>query len=107
MFVSTKTVQITKESSEETSTVNFTEQINLLDLFNANNISISQSCGGYGICTTCRIFVTKGIENLTPKSETEIERAEERDFLPNERLCCQTEAFGSVEVTIPSEEIPY
>lgn len=103
MLVSTKTVRIVQEKSGDETTIEFDEKTNLLELLNANDISISQSCGGYGICTTCRVYVNEGLENLSDKTEAEIERAEERDFKNNERLCCQTDVDGSVVVTIPSE----
>jgi ferredoxin, 2Fe-2S len=82
--------------------INFKSPQNVLELLNASDISIDQSCGGNGICTTCRFFVLKGAEFLSERSELEIERAEERNFLSNERLACQTEISGSAEIEIPT-----
>jgi len=49
-----------------------------------------------GICGTCRIRVSKGGENITPKNE------KEEDLLPNkpdERLACQCQIkSGHVEM---------
>lgn len=81
----------------------FKGRVNVLDFLNAHKVIIEQSCGGNGTCTTCRFFVLKGEENLSPRTELELERAEERNFSPNERLSCQTEVFGSVEIEIPQE----
>lgn len=106
MLVSTKTVRIVQENAEHDVSIEIKETINLLELLNANDISISQSCGGNGICTTCRVFIKEGSENLTERSELELERAEERSFLQNERLCCQTDVSGSVTLLIP-EETPH
>ncbi|MBC7421009.1 MAG: (2Fe-2S)-binding protein [Bdellovibrio sp.] len=85
-------------------TLNFKESVNVLDFLNAKKVSIAQSCGGNGTCTTCRFFVREGVENFSPRSELEIERATERDFLFNERLACQTEITGSAVIEIPDED---
>lgn len=77
---------------------------NLLDTLNANKVSISQSCGGFGTCTTCRVFVLNGIENCTPRTELEADRAQERSFEPCERLSCQTELLGDVSLEILNAE---
>ncbi len=106
MFVSTKTVRIEQENSDQEHSIELDEPINLLELLNANDVSISQSCGGSGTCTTCRVFVKEGMENLSERSELEQERAQERNFTENERLCCQTEVAGSVILVIP-EDTPH
>jgi ferredoxin, 2Fe-2S len=77
---------------------------NLLDTLNANKVSISQSCGGNGTCTTCRVFILHGKENCSPRTELEAERADERNFADNERLACQTEVFGDVDLEILNPE---
>ena len=104
MFVSTKTVTIRKENSDEVLKVNFDDKTNLLELLNANNISISQSCDGNGICTTCRVYLLEGSENVSEKSEIEIEHSNDRGFSATERLCCQTEVSGSIEIKVPETE---
>ena len=104
MFVSTKTVTILKENSGEVLKVNFDEKTNLLELLNANEIGISQSCDGNGVCTTCRVYLLEGEQNVSPKSEIEIEHSNDRGFSANERLCCQTEVSGSIEIRIPDCE---
>jgi len=79
---------------------------NLLNILNANNLSISQSCGGNATCTTCRVLVLKGLENCSPRIGIEAERAAEVGFAENERLACQTDVFGDVEIEIlnPNED---
>lgn len=104
MFVSTKTVTILKENSNESVKVNFEEKTNLLALLNANDIGIPQSCEGNGICTTCRVYVIEGSEYVSPRSEIEIEHANDRGFSANERLCCQTDVSGSIEIIIPEAD---
>jgi len=95
---STKTLIIPQNNVE----LQFEEPITVLDLLNANDISIDQSCGGFGICTTCRFFILKNPEAFSERNETEQERADERSFEKNERLSCQTEIFGNAEIEIPT-----
>lgn len=96
---STKTLTILNNSEE----ISFNKKINLLELLNANNISINQSCGGNGSCTTCRFFVRENPQNLSEISELELERRSERNFSKDERLACQTDLLGSVSIEIPEE----
>jgi ferredoxin len=94
---STKTLKIYKNFVE----VQFLPPVRMLDLLNATNVSINQSCGGFGTCTTCRFIVRNGLASFTPRTETERERAEERGFAENERLACQTEILDNAEIEIP------
>jgi 2Fe-2S ferredoxin len=96
-MVSTKTLQIKNISAQ----FEFKAGENLLDLLNANKVSIGQSCGGFGSCTTCRVVVINGLENCTERTEIEKERADERSFRNSERLACQVELIGSVVIEIP------
>lgn len=94
MGLSTKTLTVLKYNDaklEFVSEIKFKQTENLLDLLNAHKIGISQSCGGFASCTTCRIFVTKGLRYLRPREELEAERARERSFTEQERLACQVE----------------
>lgn len=96
MSVSTKTLRIKNLFSP----IQFNEGDNLLDTLNANKTGTPQSCGGHGTCTTCRVFVLKGLKNCSARSEIEEERAKERDFADNERLACQTYVWGDIEIEI-------
>lgn len=94
MGLSTKTLTVLKYNDaklEFVSEIKFKQTQNLLELLNAHKISISQSCGGFASCTTCRIFVTKGLEYLNPREGEEADRALERNFTDKERLACQVE----------------
>ena len=97
MVHSTKTLTIIGDFPE----LKFNGPTNVLELLNANNISINQSCGASGTCTTCRFFIRKGPESFSERSEVELERALERGFLKNERLSCQTTISDSAEIEIP------
>jgi len=47
------------------------------------------ACGARGRCTTCRIQVLAGAENLTPPTEPELRYRAAGRLLPTERLTCQ------------------
>ena len=94
MNVATKTLSVLKYNDAKlisVAEIEIKQTQNLLDFLNAHNIGISQSCGGFATCTTCRIIVTKGADCLSAREELETERAEERNFSDNERLACQVE----------------
>ena len=65
--------------------------VTLLETFNANKISINQSCGGHGTCGTCRVEIEHNSDFLLPKSDYEIDVTKELDLLPKQRLSCQAE----------------
>lgn len=100
MTVSRKTLHILPNNIS----VQFNAGENLLDTLNANKVSISQSCGGNGTCTTCRVFILKGLEHCSARTELEGERADERGFAVNERLSCQTELLGNLQLEILNPE---
>jgi ferredoxin, 2Fe-2S len=98
--VSRKTLTIITENVENPVVIQFQDKQNLLELLNANKVGISQSCGGFGTCTTCRFFVQKNLAAFDKRSEIETERAEERSFSEIERLACQCEILDSAEIKI-------
>lgn len=92
--VSTKTLTVLKYNDAKLGVVaeiELRQTENLLELLNANKIGISQSCGGFASCTTCRIIVTKGVDSLPARDDLEAELAKERNFSNEERLACQIE----------------
>jgi len=59
------------------------------------------ACGAKGRCTTCRLQVRAGLENLSPLSDAEQRYRAAGRLLANERLTCQArllagEATGRV-----------
>ena len=69
----------------------FNEGESLLDLAMRNKWEVPFSCGGYGTCGTCRVFVNTKSSGLSERNEIENEFAEMRGFQPHERLACQIE----------------
>lgn len=84
--------------------VSFTGQPSVLEVAIANEIPLNHSCGGMASCTTCRVFVKKGLEQIPQRNELEQEHATARAWTPVERLGCQTTAFDGLVVEIPEEE---
>ena len=59
------------------------------------------ACGAKGRCTTCRLRVRAGAENLSPLTAAELRYQAAGRLLPDERLACQArlpagEAVGRV-----------
>lgn len=70
----------------------------ILDLSIANRIPHMHECGGHGVCTTCRVRVLQGMENLSPKTESEKINGHARKWDPTVRLACQAKPKGDVVV---------
>jgi ferredoxin len=59
-------------------------------------VNISHICGGNGICSTCRVEVVVGAENLTPINPQEIAY----ELGECGRLGCQARVNGNVGVRV-------
>lgn len=79
-------------------------------------INIEHACGGVCACSTCHVYVEKGMECVTEASEAEEDRVEEAPGLQrNSRLACQCEIVkdGEIVMRVPSwnrnavKEIPH
>lgn len=88
------TVTYQGESTVET----MDASLSLLDISRQNGIPHLEACGGFGRCSTCRIVVLEGAENLTPPNEIEGEMASRKKFERNIRLACQTRTKGPVVI---------
>lgn len=79
----------------------------LLEIALENNIELHHNCGGVCACTTCHLYVEKGmdfIEELSDREEDFIDRAMNPRL--NSRLGCQSvlnDGNGEIEVTIPDQ----
>lgn len=79
----------------------------LLELALANDIELHHNCGGVCACTTCHLYVEKGMEfidEISDKEEDFIDRAVNPRL--NSRLGCQSlllDGNGEVEVTLPDQ----
>jgi ferredoxin, 2Fe-2S len=68
-----------------------------------NTLDWMFACGGKGRCTTCKVVVLKGLENLEPKTPAELRFEKLGQLFKNERLACQTKVKGDITVQIPEE----
>lgn len=79
----------------------------LLELALMNDIELHHNCGGVCACTTCHLYVEKGmehIEEISDKEEDFIDRAVNPRL--NSRLGCQSvllDGDGEIEVTLPDQ----
>jgi adenylate cyclase len=71
----------------------------VLDTFREFGVEHPAVCGGRGRCTTCRVRVGKGIEDLDEPNETEARALERINAEPNIRLACQLTPRRDVELT--------
>jgi ferredoxin len=60
------------------------------------------NCRGLGVCGTCKVLITKGMENASPRGFRERTRMRmSMAYIGNEdtmRLSCQTKVLGDMEV---------
>lgn len=75
----------------------------LLEAAQKAGIELVASCGGIGICGTCRVRVVQG--RVTPPDTTEIEELGRESLAAGFRLACQTIPLEDVRVDIPRESL--
>ncbi len=81
------------------------EGTSILDAALSSGISIYHTCGGNASCSTCRVKILKGFENLSPIEEAETQVLDSFDLKTPFRLGCQAQVLnGEVEVEIPKWE---
>ena len=79
----------------------------MLELALKNDIELHHNCGGVCACTTCHLYVERGMEYLEEISEKEedfIDRAVNPRL--NSRLGCQSlllDGDGEIEIRIPDQ----
>ena len=64
----------------------------------AAGIPHTHACGGFAQCSTCRVYIEEGLENLCPRNEEESSLAQQLGLLPEVRLACQTKINGDVKM---------
>ncbi len=76
---------------------------NLLEAAQRAGIEMVASCGGIGICSTCKVRISQG--RVSPLTETEVEELGPEQVAAGFRLACQTEPLEDVRVDIPRESL--
>jgi len=81
------------------------ENVSVLEAAELLGFPLEHDCGGNASCSTCRVEVMVGGENL---SEIDFEEQDllDREALtePYHRLSCQAKIFGDVMVQVPEEK---
>ena len=91
--------KITFQSSGETCEVQ--KGSTVLAAAQTFSVHLYHVCGGNAICTTCRVIVKEGMENLTPESEDEGYMLSAMGLEEPYRLSCQARVAGDVTVLVP------
>ena len=79
----------------------------LLEICLKNDIELHHNCGGVCACTTCHLYIDKGmdsIDELTDREEDFIDGAMNPRL--NSRLGCQSlllDGDGEIEITLPDQ----
>lgn len=61
------------------------------------------ACGGKGRCTTCKMIVVEGQENLSAPTEAELRYRDKGELGMNERLACQTRTISTTVIRVPEQ----
>ena len=84
-------------------TVNVPTEATLLTALQAAGHDWMHACGAKGRCTTCRLQVLAGLENLSPPTAAELRYQAAGRLLPTERLTCQAHLpTGDVTGRVPA-----
>ncbi len=75
--------------------------LSLLDAANASGVDLRSYCGGNCSCGTCRVEILRGGGNLSPMLGTEAFVLGAEAVRRGDRLACQAQANGDVDVRVP------
>jgi adenylate cyclase len=70
--------------------------LSILEIALKHGIPHMHICGGNARCSTCRIVIKQGLENILPRNEIEQRLAEKKGMDDCIRLACQTRIKGAV-----------
>lgn len=76
---------------------------NVLQLLHGHGIDWMHACGGKGRCTTCKMIMLEGSENLAPLTIAEMGYRKQGLLNANERLACQAKIEGPIRVAVPDD----
>ena len=80
----------------------------VLNIMHENFVDWMHACGGKGRCTTCKMKILEGWENLSELSDFEEKMRRARRLGANERLACQCTVRGDIIVEIPeASKLPH
>jgi 2Fe-2S ferredoxin len=103
----TITIKFEQKGLEPVTLTNIAHDQSLLEVCLDNDIELHHNCGAVCACSTCHLYVDKGMDNLEELNDREedfIDRAVNPRI--NSRLGCQCvlqEGDGEVVVTLPDQ----
>jgi 2Fe-2S ferredoxin len=76
----------------------------ILDIALGHGVEIEHQCGGNLACSTCHVWVKKGLGKLSPATDTEEDYLDKAEGVtPESRLACQAVPSPDAEIVV---EIP-
>ena len=100
-------VNITIDNLQSKRIISKDKSEKLLDILLAE-IDWMHACGGKGRCTTCKMTILEGMENLTERTEVEEKYLKLNKLQENERLSCQVSAIGDIKIFVKKEnQLPH
>jgi 2Fe-2S ferredoxin len=76
------------------------EGTSILDAAEKCGATVGHACGGVCACSTCHVWVRKGLESLSEQEDQEADRLDQAfDVRPYSRLSCQS-LVGSEDVDV-------
>lgn len=101
------TITFSFEDGSEPKRIEAKKGNTILEVALLNDIKLNHNCGGVCACSTCHVYIEKGmdsLEEITDKEEDFVDRA--RDPRLNSRLSCQCDILDDdceIEVLIPDQ----
>src|SRR5262245_49705829 len=88
-------------------TVEVASGTSLLDAAEECGAQVGHSCGGVCACSTCHVWIQKGLASLSEQEDNEMDRLDSAfDVRPLSRLACQSiVGTEDVEVLITEESL--
>jgi 2Fe-2S ferredoxin len=87
--------------------VSLSPELTLLEGLLEAGVPLEHSCGGFGTCGTCRVFVAPAsLPTLLPREGVELEMAKDRNFSAEERLCCQIHPVSGLVIYRTKKGLP-
>ena len=93
-----------EEDPDKQVVVEVDDKDTILDAALDNNLHLNHNCGAVCACSTCHVYIEKGMNDLpeiSDKEEDFIDRAENPRI--NSRLACQCIVSSDIELTIPDQ----
>ena len=75
--------------------------MSILEIAQKNGVELEHFCGGVCSCSTCRVEVLSGGENLSAIQQNEAHLLGEKRVAQGDRLSCQAKVKGAVHVRVP------